>query len=146
MTTRSSCSACVPRSKRNARVSTSPITASAPTICEFSPGAISQGRTQNYGSGTYPAMPRPSRGSSASWGPFLFLEKYIAFSVSSDLQKAHLTPYPNHLLIAVVPRPKGAYHDRHDTLVRDAVDAAALSCASCMWANDAIAYGKDVWS
>ena len=35
-------------------------------------GAISRGRAQNYGLGTYPAMPRPLRGSSASWGPFLF--------------------------------------------------------------------------
>ena len=67
-----SSSACVPPSKRSARVSTSPITASAPTICEFSRGAISRGRAQNYGLGTYPAMPRPLRGSSASWGPFLF--------------------------------------------------------------------------
>ena len=37
-----SSSACVPPSKRNAKVSTSPITASAPTICKFSRGAISE--------------------------------------------------------------------------------------------------------
>jgi hypothetical protein len=43
-----------------------PSTPSAPTICEFSRGAISQGRAHNSGSGTYPAMPRPLRGSSAS--------------------------------------------------------------------------------
>src|SRR5580698_529357 len=59
-------------SKPNVRVSTSPSTPSAPTICEFSRGTTSRGRSQNYGLGTYPAMPRPLRGSSASWGPFLF--------------------------------------------------------------------------
>src|SRR3982074_2081674 len=65
-------SACVPLSRPNVHASTPPGTRSALTICEFSRGAISRDRAQNYGLGTYPAMPRPLRGSSASWSPFLF--------------------------------------------------------------------------
>src|SRR5207302_8590599 len=53
----------------SAKASIAPSTRSAPTTCEFSPG---RDRAQNYGLGTYPAKPRPSRGSSASWSPFLF--------------------------------------------------------------------------
>src|SRR5882757_7436362 len=66
-------------SKPNAKVSTSPSTPSAPTTCESSRDAASQrGRVQNYGRGTYPAMPRPLRGSSASWSPFLFVSFSLA--------------------------------------------------------------------
>src|SRR5258708_38946114 len=69
-------------SKPNAKVSTSPSTPSAPTTCESSRDAASQrGRVQNYGRGTYPAMPRPLRGSSASWSPFLF----VSFSLALEL-------------------------------------------------------------
>src|ERR1700722_9069738 len=69
-----SSSACASMSKVSVRASTSPTTPNAPTTCEFSRGhSLFGGRAQNYGLSTYPAMLRPLRGSSASWGPF-FLE------------------------------------------------------------------------
>ncbi len=51
-----------------------------------SPGArpSRDGRAQNYGPGTYPAMPWPLRGSSASWSPFLF-----AGAAPADLGQNH---------------------------------------------------------
>ena len=52
-----SSSACASTSRPNAKASTSPSTRSAPTTCEFSRGAIYQGRAHNSGLGTYPAMP-----------------------------------------------------------------------------------------
>src|SRR6478609_11845395 len=59
-------------SRPSAKASISPSTRSAPTTCD-PPGCGQRiARAQNYGLGTYPAMPRPLRGSSASWSPFLF--------------------------------------------------------------------------
>src|SRR6266851_1384960 len=75
--------ACVPPLKWNAKAWTSPSTRSAPTTCEFSRGAISRGRAQNYGSGTYPAMPGPLRGSSASWSPF-FLRRRLSGAAEGE--------------------------------------------------------------
>src|SRR5581483_8215018 len=60
----------------SAKASISPSTRSAPTTCDPPRARASvSARAQNYGLGTYPAMPRPLRGSSASWSPFLFSDE-----------------------------------------------------------------------
>jgi hypothetical protein len=41
---------------------------------------------------------------------------------------------------------RGAYRDRHERWVRDAVDAAASGARIACWTIDAFAYGKAVWS
>jgi hypothetical protein len=60
-----------------------------------------------------------------------------ALEKSSDFQKLSLTPSPNHLYIPPIPALfRGAYHDRHETLGRDAVDAAvsgAQMVAGRLW-------------
>jgi hypothetical protein len=50
---------------------------------------------------------------------------YALLKKITDFQKLSLTPLPNHQYIIPHPGPlRGAYHDRHETLGGDAVDAA----------------------
>src|SRR6516164_3506542 len=69
-------------SRPNAKVSTSPNTRSAPTTCKVPPGTRSWPVASSTSvRATYPAMPRPLRGSSASWSPF-------SFCTNGDCQEA----------------------------------------------------------
>ena len=79
--------------------------------------------------------------------------------INSENQKFPLTPPPNHLHISAHPGPlRGAYHDRHETRVGDAVDATASGAqvvagrdqlrelSSGGQTNGAEAYDEIVWT
>src|ERR1700691_5643284 len=81
-------------SKARVRASTSPTTPNAPTTCEFSRGhSLFGGRAQNYGLSTYPAMLRPLRGSSASWGPFFRDPSELDFVPAPMVNRVLTSPY-----------------------------------------------------
>ncbi len=89
-----------------------------------------------------------------------FLSKQsLAVKIISENQKFPLTPPPNHPHIFAHPGPfRGAYHDRHETWVGNAVDAT-MSGAQVVAGRDQLrepsdggqtdgilAYGKSVWA